>query len=65
LGVKYDTYDPSKAVANDISNYYIGGVNYFFNSWAKLSLNYVDRREPATHLQVPNDIFEAQLQLTF
>ena len=65
LGVKYDTYDPSKAVANDISNYYIGGVNYFFNSWAKLSLNYVDRREPATHLQVPNDIFEAQLQITF
>jgi phosphate-selective porin OprO/OprP len=65
LGVKYDTYDPSKAVPNDISNYYIGGVNYFFNSWAKLSLNYVDRREPATHLQVPNDIFEAQLQLTF
>src|SRR6202012_689359 len=33
LAAKYDTYDPSHANANDISNYYIGGVNYFFNNW--------------------------------
>jgi phosphate-selective porin OprO/OprP len=65
LAIKYDTYDPSEGVPDDISNYYIGGVNYFFNSWAKFTIDYVDRREPATHLQVPNDIFEAQIQLTF
>jgi phosphate-selective porin OprO/OprP len=65
LAAKYDTYDPSKAAINDISNYYIGGVNYFFNNWAKFTIDYVDRREPANTPQVKNDILEAQLQLTF
>lgn len=65
LAAKYDTYDPSKAAINDISNYYIGGVNYFFNNWAKLTIDYVDRREPSNTPQVKNDILEAQLQLTF
>jgi len=65
LAAKYDTYDPSQANVNDISNYYIGGVNYFFNNWAKFTIDYVDRREPANTPQVKNDILEAQLQLTF
>lgn len=65
LAAKYDTYDPSKAAVNDISNYYIGGVNYFFNNWAKFTIDYVDRREPANTPQIKNDILEAQLQLTF
>jgi len=65
LAAKYDTYDPSRAAVNDISNYYVGGVNYFFNNWAKFTIDYVDRREPSNTLQVKNDILEAQLQLTF
>ena len=63
LAAKYDIYDPNKAVKTDHTWIYTGGVNYFFNSWARLTLNYLDRREEVT--QIPNDIFEAQLQLTF
>ena len=65
IAAKYDTYDPNQATANVTNNYYIGGVNYFFNNWAKFTVNYVDRREPANTPQVKNDILEAQLQLTF
>ncbi|MDF2432378.1 MAG: phosphate-selective porin OprO and OprP [Mucilaginibacter sp.] len=63
LAAKYDTYDPNQATTNVRTNYYTGGINYFFNTWARLSVDYVDRREPVT--QVKNNIFEAQLQLTF
>jgi phosphate-selective porin OprO/OprP len=63
LAAKYDTYDPNQATANVRTNYYTGGINYFFNNWAKFTIDYIDRREPVT--QIPNNIFEAQLQLTF
>ena len=60
---KFDTYDPNDAIANVRTNYYTGGLNYFFNDWARLTVNYIDRHEEVT--QVKNNIFEAQLQLTF
>ena len=64
LAAKYDTYDPNEVITNVRTNYYETAVNYFFNPWAKLALNYVDRRE-TTVAQIKNNIFEAQLQLTF
>jgi phosphate-selective porin OprO/OprP len=64
LAAKYDTYDPNKAIATDRARIYTGGVNYFFNDWAKLTIDYLDRREETT-TQVNNNIFEAQLQLVF
>jgi len=63
LAAKYDTYDPNEITANVRTNDYTGGVNYFFNKWARFTINYVDRREEVT--QIKNNIFEAQLQLTF
>jgi len=63
LAAKYDTYDPNKIIKTDRTLIYTGGVNYFFNNWARFTLNYLDRREEVT--QIPNNIFEAQLQLTF
>ncbi len=63
LAAKFDTYDPNDATANVRTNYYTGGINYFFNDWARLTVNYIARYEEVT--QIKNNIFEAQLQLTF
>jgi len=61
---RYDTYDPNKLITTDRAKIYSGGVNFFFNKWTKLSVDYLDRREE-TATQVKNNIFEAQLQLAF
>jgi phosphate-selective porin len=63
LAAKYDTYDPTQTITTDRTNDYTGGVNYFFNKWARFTVNYVDVREQTT--QIKNNLFEAQLQLTF
>jgi phosphate-selective porin OprO/OprP len=63
LAAKYDTYDPNKVIKTDRTLIYTGGVSYFFNDWARFTVNYLDRREEVT--QIPNNIFEAQLQLAF
>ena len=64
LGVKYDTYDPNNITINDATNLYTGAASWYFNDWAKFTLNYLVKHEDAP-TQVPNNIFEAQLQLTF
>ncbi|HTK22372.1 MAG TPA: porin [Mucilaginibacter sp.] len=61
---RYDTFDPNKLIATDRTKIYSGGVNFFFNKWTKLAIDYLDRREE-TATQVKNNIFEAQLQLAF
>jgi phosphate-selective porin OprO/OprP len=60
---KYDTFDPSKTITTDRSTIYIGGVNYVFNPWTKLSVDYLDRREET--VQINNNILEVQLQVAF
>lgn len=64
LGVKYDTFDPNSVVANDATGIYTGAASWYFNDWAKFTINYLAKHEDAP-TQVPNNIFEAQLQLTF
>jgi len=64
LAARYDTYDPNKLIATDRTQIYTGGINYFFNSWAKFTVDYLDRHEE-TATQIKNNILEAQLQLTF
>ncbi len=64
LAAKYDTYDPNKAIGTDRESIYTGGINYFFNNYAKFTVDYLDRREQNIP-QVKNNIIEAQLQLTF
>jgi phosphate-selective porin OprO/OprP len=63
LAAKYDTYDPNQAVATDRTTIYYGGVNYFFNNWARFTVDYLYRHEDVTPIK--NNILEAQLQLTF
>ena len=61
---RYETFDPNKVNPTDRSNIYAGGVNFTFNKWTKLAIDYLDKREQ-TAVQVPNNIFEAQLSLVF
>jgi phosphate-selective porin len=64
LAAKYDTYDPNKVLTTDRTWIYTGGVNYFFNDWTKITVDYLDRREEMA-VQIKNNILEVQLQLTF
>jgi phosphate-selective porin OprO/OprP len=63
LLAKYDTYDPNKVIKTDRSTIYAGGINYVFNKWTKLSVDYLDKREEA--IQIKNNILEVQLQIAF
>jgi len=64
---KYDAFDPDKdnedKASNQISNWYIGGLTYFFNEWAKLSVNYTYKDEKGT--KINNDLISAQAQISF
>jgi phosphate-selective porin len=64
LAARYDTFDPTQTITTDRTTDYTGGVNYFFNKWAKFTVDYIDAREQ-TATQIKNNLFEAQLQLTF
>jgi phosphate-selective porin OprO/OprP len=63
LVAKYDTYDPNNVITTDRSNIYTGGVNFVFNKWTRLAVDYLDKREQVT--QIKNNILEAQLQVAF
>ena len=43
--LRYDTYDPSQTSGTDRMTNYMAGMNYYFNEWAKFTVDYVDRRE--------------------
>jgi hypothetical protein len=61
---RYDVYNPNEAKPKDLekSVYYIFDVNYFFNVWTKIQMEYSLRTEnPSVH----NNVFAVQLQLGF
>jgi len=61
---RYDVYNPNSFLlkSSATSTYYVFGLNYFFNVWTKLQINYSRRTENAN---INNDVFTAQLQLAF
>ncbi len=61
---RYDVYDLNavQLKSSATSTYYVFGLNYFFNVWTKLQINYSRRTENAN---INNDVFTAQLQLAF
>ena len=61
--IKYDSYNPNQDKSGLISDAYTFGLNYFFNNWTKLQVNYTLKREEV--VQIANDIFEVQLQIGF
>jgi phosphate-selective porin OprO and OprP len=60
---RYDTYNPNKDKKLVSNTYYVFGTNIYFNTWSKLQLNYSWRTEAGA--DVKNDLFTAQLQLSF
>jgi phosphate-selective porin OprO and OprP len=60
--VKYESFDPNLDTDNDINNIITFGVNYFFNDWTRLQLNYLYKAEET---EISNDEFLMQLQVKF
>lgn len=65
LAFKVDDYDPTKTSRTDRSTWYIPGVNYYFNEWAKFTVDYSYRREEVPTAQIRNNVLEAQFQIAF
>ena len=62
---EYDTYDPNTKpdITGDLTNNFIAGVNFYFNNWSKLQINFTSREEEKK--QYNNDLIAAQLQISF
>ncbi len=68
--VKFESYDPDTEADYNKQNDLTFGVNYFFNEWTRLQLNYVYRSEEsgdtdANYHEVDNDFFVMQVQVKF
>ena len=61
--VKYENYDPDTDTEDDAFNIITFGVNYFFNDWTRLQLNYLYKAEEGT--EIANDELLMQLQVKF
>ncbi len=61
--IKLDSYNPNKELTGLVSKAYTFGVNYFFNEWAKIQVNYILKKEET--VEINNDVFSTQLQLYF
>ncbi len=61
---RYDVYDPNEANSKNLetSTYYVFDLNYFFNVWTKIQMEYSLRTENPS---VNNNAFAVQLQLGF
>jgi len=62
--LKYDTYNPNTNVMGLQSTYYILGVNYFFNSFTKIQVDY-RKADGLGAVNNGNDLFSAQFQIAF
>lgn len=61
--VKFETYDPDTSDGSQFETAFTGGLNYFFNDWTRLQVNYSYRAEGDN--EVPNDCFLVQMQINF
>jgi hypothetical protein len=61
--LKYDTYDPNTSFTNDISTYYISGINYNFNNWSRIQASYSLRKEQGA--EINNNVGSIQYQVNF
>jgi hypothetical protein len=61
---RYDTYDANQAKSKNLetSTYYVFGLNYFFNVWTKIQMEYSLRTE---NPGINNNVLALQLQLGF
>ncbi len=61
--VKYESYDPNADLDNNMKNTTTFGINYFFNEWTRLQLNYAVN--DFAGVDKANNAFYAQLQVIF
>ncbi len=61
--VKYESYDPNIDEDNDVEDVITFGINYFFNDWTRLQLNYLYKAEEGN--EIANDEILMQLQVKF
>ena len=65
--VKYEKYEPnlSEEAIDDQLTTLTYGINYFFNEWTRLQVNYLYRVEESGNVEIPNDAIILQLQVVF
>jgi hypothetical protein len=61
--VKLEFYDPDIDEDDDVKSIITYGVNYFFNDWTRLQLNYLYKAEKG--FEISNDEILMQLQVQF
>jgi phosphate-selective porin OprO and OprP len=67
--IKYENFDPNTDgydIINDLYDYatiITFGMNYFFNDWTRLQLNYLYKAEEGNEIE--NDELLMQLQVKF
>ena len=61
--LKYDAYDPDRAVTDKETSIATAGFNWFFSQWAFLQVNYEVKDETGT--EVSNNALTGQLTLQF
>lgn len=61
--IKYESFDPDLDTEKDIQNTITFGINYFFNDWTRLQLNYLYKAEEGE--EISNDEILMQLQVKF
>jgi len=63
LVVKYDTFDPNTDADDNVTNNYVGGINFIFNTWSKIQLFYTVREEQG--VSIDNNFLSFQYQIGF
>ncbi len=68
--IKFESYDPDTDADYNKQEDITFGINYFFNEWTRVQLNYVYRTEESgntteTYNEVDNDFFVMQVQVIF
>jgi phosphate-selective porin len=65
--IKFENYDPNlKADSlDDQQNTITYGLNYFFNEWTRVQLNYLYNAEESGNVEVKNDALLIQVQVVF
>ena len=71
--IKFETFDPNIATdydqfpeaKDDIQNIITFGLNYFFNDWTRVQLNYLYKAEESGNVEIPNDEILLQFQVNF
>ena len=60
--VKYEMYEPNSTTSYDKISRWTTGINYFFNEWTRLQINYQYNFEEVAAREYPNDAIQIQLQ---